>query len=277
MPDLRRKRVGSNAALAEQLFAWRAEHARAMRQRAGLDEYINKLARMIESASKLVTSPPSERGMISHFDVRRRARGKVLGSGAPQMKPGSWTEAVYQVVVVADRLITMDELRDELAKTRKVENGWISGVQRLKDSGHIVSYKRRIGTPAVRQRVLDDIATGRTPDLEALSFRSVWGKLICALLERATRDVTANEIAHELRKNPEFAEKLVRNPYRVYQVLRSLVNSNKVVKRRTFYRLAGKQFEVTASTGAGPADTMAEQPFRRERMPAMTTAAPRTS
>jgi hypothetical protein len=219
--------------------------------------------------------------MINHFDRRRARRDKarvVASSEPPQMKAGSWTEAVYQVVVAADRLMTMEELRHELAKTRKVENGWISGVQRLKDTGHIVSYKRRVGTPAVRQRVLDDIAAGRMPDLEPLPFRSLWGKLICALLERATREVTANEITQQLRNNPEFADKVSRNPYRVYQVLRALVNAGKVVKRRTYYRLAAKQFEATVeSASRGHTDIMTDQPFRREPAPAVTTRVPHAS
>jgi hypothetical protein len=51
------------------------------------------------------------------------------------MKSGSWTETVYRVVVAADRLMTMDELRDTVAKVRTLEKAWIGGVQRLKDSG----------------------------------------------------------------------------------------------------------------------------------------------
>jgi hypothetical protein len=72
------------------------------------------------------------------------------------MKSGSWTETVYRVVTAADRLMTMDELRDAVGKVRTLEEAWISRVQRLKDSGHIVSYKWHIGTPAARQRFLQE-------------------------------------------------------------------------------------------------------------------------
>src|SRR5262245_17692645 len=74
---------------------------------------------------------------------RRRVRGNraMDPTRAPRMKSGSWTETVYRVVVAADRLMTMDELKDAVAKVRTLEKAWISGVQRLKDSGHIGSYK----------------------------------------------------------------------------------------------------------------------------------------
>src|SRR5919198_1010095 len=59
---------------------------------------------------------------------RRRVRGKraeaVNPAEAPRMKSGSWTETVYRVVVAADRLMTMDELRDALAKARNLEEAW---------------------------------------------------------------------------------------------------------------------------------------------------------
>jgi hypothetical protein len=157
---------------------------------------------------------------------------------APRMKSGSWTETVYRVVIAADRLITMDELRDAVGKVRTLEKAWISGVQRLKDSGHIVSYKWRIGTPAARQRFLEEVAAGRVRDLPAVRHRSQWGAAICALLKRSARDLTAHEISLELRKNQEFAYKLSRNPYQIYQTLRTLVTAGKVNKQGKAYRLA---------------------------------------
>jgi hypothetical protein len=173
---------------------------------------------------------------------RRRVRGKraeaVNPAEAPRMKSGSWTETVYQVVVAADRLMTMDELRDALAKARNLEEAWISGVQRLKDSGHIVSYKWHIGTPAARQRFLEDVAAGRARDLQAVRYRSRWGAAICALLKDSNRELTAHEISLELRNDQEFAEKLSRNPYQVYQSLRALVAAGKVRKHGRAYRVA---------------------------------------
>ncbi len=155
------------------------------------------------------------------------------------MKSGSWTETVYQVVVAADRLLTMDELRDALAKIRKLEKAWISGVQRLKDSGHIVSYKWRIGTPAARRRFLEDVASGRAQDLQAGRYRSRWGAAICALLEDSDRDLTAHEISLQLRNDQEFADKLIRNPYQLYQSLRALMAAGRVTKHGKTYRFAG--------------------------------------
>ena len=173
---------------------------------------------------------------------RRRVRGKQLEVVehivAPRMKPGSWTETVYQVVASADRLMTMDELREALGKVRKLEKAWISGVQRLKDSGHIVSYKWRIGTPAARQRFLQDVAAGRARDLQAVRYRSRWGAAICALLKDSNRELTAHEISLELRNDQEFADKLSRNPYQVYQSLRALVAAGRVRKHGRVYRVA---------------------------------------
>src|SRR5262249_38062055 len=124
---------------------------------------------------------------------RRRARrnraGAVVPTEAPRMKSGSWTETVYRVVVAADRLMSMDELRDAVGKVRMLEKAWISGVQRLKDSGHIVSYKWRIGTPGARQHFLEEIAAGRARDLPAVRCRSRWGAAICALLKQSARDL----------------------------------------------------------------------------------------
>ena len=104
---------------------------------------------------------------------RRRVRGNraraMDPTEAPRMKSGSWTETVYRVVIAADRLMTMDELRDAVGKVRTLEKAWISGVQRLKDSGHIVSYKWRIGTPTARQRFLEEVAAGRARDIPVLA------------------------------------------------------------------------------------------------------------
>jgi hypothetical protein len=157
---------------------------------------------------------------------------------APRMKSGSWTETVYRVVVAADRLMTMDELRDAVGKVRTLEKAWISGVQRLKDSGHIVSYKWRIGTPAARERFLEEVAAGQARDLPAVRHRSRWGAAICALLKRSARHLTAHEISLELRKDQEFAYKLSRNPYQIYKTLRALVTAGKVNKQGKAYRLA---------------------------------------
>jgi hypothetical protein len=56
--------------------------------------------------------------------IRDRPRRRVGGNRAldpteaPRMKSGSWTETVYRVVIAADRLMTMDELRDAVGKVR---------------------------------------------------------------------------------------------------------------------------------------------------------------
>jgi hypothetical protein len=171
--------------------------------------------------------------------VRGKRAGTTNPTEAPRMKSGSWTETVYEVVVAADRLMTMDELREALGEVRKLEKAWISGVQRLKDSGHIVSYKWHIGTPAARQRFLEDVANGRARDLQAGRYRSRWGAAICALLKDRDRDLTAHEISLELRKDPVFANKLSRNPYQVYQSLRALVATGRVRKIGKAYRFAG--------------------------------------
>jgi hypothetical protein len=63
---------------------------------------------------------------------RRRVRGRARAvdpNEAPRLKSGSWTETVYRVVIAADRLMTMDELRDAVGKVRTIEKAWISGVQ----------------------------------------------------------------------------------------------------------------------------------------------------
>jgi hypothetical protein len=223
-----------------QLFAWRVDHARAVRKRAELDEYIKVLTAKIESASNSLVATPSSPGVIDR--PRRRVRGKraeaVNPTEAPRMKSGSWTETVYQVVAGADHLMTMNELRDALGKVRKLEKAWISGVQRLKDSGHVVSYKWRVGTPAARQRFLEDLAGGRARDLQAVRHRSRWGAAICALLKESDRDLTAHELSLQLRKNHELAGKLNRNPYQLYQSLRALIAAGRVTKHGKSYRLA---------------------------------------
>jgi hypothetical protein len=155
---------------------------------------------------------------------------------APRMKSGSWTETVYRGVIAADRLMTMDELRDAVAKVRTLEKAWISGVQRRKDSGHIVSYKWRIGTPAARQH-----SWRRSQLVEpGTSQPSVIARSGCRNLcvGHSARDLTAHEISLELRKDQELAYKLSRNPYQIYQTLCALVTAGKVNKEKKAYRLA---------------------------------------
>jgi hypothetical protein len=231
---------GDIGVTAEQLVAWRAQHARAVQKQAELDDYIKILAAKIENASKSLLA--TRRSPSVRDRPRRRARGKRAGAvnpaEPPRMKSGSWTETVYMVVVAADRLLTMDELRDALGKVRKLENASISGVQRLKDSGHIVSYKWRIGTPAARQKFLEDVANGRARDLQAGRYRSRWGAAICDLLKGSNRELTAHELSLHLRNDQEFADKLSRNPYQLYQSLRALIAAGRVTKQGKTYRFA---------------------------------------
>jgi Fe2+ or Zn2+ uptake regulation protein len=85
---------------------------------------------------------------------------------------------------------------------------------------------------------LEEVAAGRARDLPAVRYRSRWGAAICALLRHNARDLTAHEISFELRKDQEFAYKLSRNPYQIYQTLRALVTAGKVNKHGKAYRLA---------------------------------------
>src|SRR5215475_10770802 len=219
------------------------------RKRAGSDALALR-ARVFDGHMKISDAPMKDtsRLLVAAATLptitdrpRRRVRGRARAmdpNEAPRLKSGSWTETVYRVVIAADRLMTMDELRDAVGKVRTLEKAWISGVQRLKDSGHIVSYKWRIGTPAARQRFLQEVAAGRARDLPAVRSRSRWGSAICALLRHHTKSLTAHEISLELRKDQEFAYKLSRNPYQIYQTLRALVTAGKVNKQGKTYRLA---------------------------------------
>src|SRR5262245_1361995 len=96
----------------------------------------------------------------------------------------------------------------------------------------------QVGTPAARQRSLEEVAAGRAGDLQAVRYRSGWGTAICALLKHSARDLTAHEISLELGKDQEFAYKLSRNPYQIYQTLRALVTAGRVNKQGRAYRLA---------------------------------------
>jgi hypothetical protein len=150
----------------EQLTAWRAEHARAMRRRAELDEYIDDLAKMIELGAKLVTKPSGEgpknrKAFGGRAAAREKARATLGPKDPPEMRSGSWTEAIWHIVVAEDRLMTMEELRTELAKVRPVDSVWTGGVQRLRDTGHLVSYKGRVGTNAALDRFLADVAASK--------------------------------------------------------------------------------------------------------------------
>ena len=220
-----------------QILFWSAT---GVRTAGSFDERINISDAAMKNVSKPLVGSATSPAMRD--SPRRRRRGNRAGavdpSEAPRMKSGSWTETVYRVVTAADRLMTMDELRDAVGKVRTLEEAWISGVQRLKDSGHIVSYKWHIGTPAARQRFLQEVAAGRARDLPAGRYRSRWGAAICALLKNSARDLTAHEISLELRKLQEFANKLSRNPYQLYQTLRALVTAGRIVKHGKAYRLA---------------------------------------
>ena len=153
----RRTLVRSNRTAAQRLRDRSTEHLKIF------DTRMKNAPKSLVAAATLLTITDRP---------RRRARGTRAGAldptEAPRMKSGSWTETVYEVVIATDRLMTMDELRDAVGKVRTLEKAWISGVQRLKDSGHIVSYKWRIGTPAARQRFLEEVAAGRARDILAV-------------------------------------------------------------------------------------------------------------
>jgi hypothetical protein len=84
---------------------------------------------------------------------------------------------------------------------------------------------------------LEEVAAGLTQDVQAVRYRSRWGAAICALLKHSARDLTAYEISLELRKDPELAYKLSRNPYQIYQILRAVVSAGRVKKHGKAYRL----------------------------------------
>jgi hypothetical protein len=137
-----------------------------MRRRAELDEYIDDLAKMIELGAKLVTKPSGEgpknrKAFGGRAAAREKARATLGPKDPPEMRSGSWTEAIWHIVVAEDRLMTMEELRTELAKVRPVDSVWTGGVQRLRDTGHLVSYKGRVGTNAALDRFLADVAASK--------------------------------------------------------------------------------------------------------------------
>jgi hypothetical protein len=65
------------------------------------------------------------------------------------MKSGSWTETVYRVVIAADRLMTMDELKDAVGKVRT--SFPTSGASERLRLGNCSWRKSRLAEPGISQ------------------------------------------------------------------------------------------------------------------------------
>jgi len=154
-----------------------------------------------------------------------------------QLHEGSWAHSIYTVLEEANRFLTLHEMREGLATLRhetsfnhpdmqKIH----AAVQRLRQQGHVISYKSRLATYDVFKKFKEDLQAGKTEDLSNLPrVHSRWADAVVHYLKDQTGPAKLREITDHIASLPDFEE--VKAPLQQVAVtLRGLLRRN-VVER----------------------------------------------
>jgi hypothetical protein len=124
---------------------------------------------------------------------------------------GSSASVVFDILDRAGRGVSYEELREEYAKSDAGksmlphEKPYYYGVQRLKNSGHVVLYKSKLWASHHLKAFRDDVAAGRKQDMPDLPrFRGKWCEAVLAYLRERGDWASTREIAAHLATLPEF-------------------------------------------------------------------------
>ena len=224
----------------EVLVGWRSARAKLDREIQGLIEARDKLDRLIETGADLALKTSSTKQFGFREAARQKARAKAKPGASPETRAGSWTESVYLIVTAATEPLTRAELREELAKMRKIDkvSGWQGALQRLRDTGHIVCENGLVATPEIMESYREDVKAGRAFK-EGAKVKSRWQSAVCHYLSGCSKPASIQEIVSGIRTDAELDEKIVRTPNAIYGVLYQLVALGKAER-------VGKEYRITA-------------------------------
>jgi hypothetical protein len=211
----------------EQIAAARDERSKVQQHMAELQAHAAKLDQYIDWATRFVAS--KEKKKTRNFKITKEVRAHS----------GSWVETVWSVLKDSKEPMTYAEVKEAVAKVREMDGraGWISAIQRLKNTKHLVIYKGIVGLPEVMERYQADIKAGKIKQRRIRpEVPCPWDNFILTFMA-SRNDVSVLEMVEAAKDVPDLAGRLERNPYQVYVALRRLVADGKVEKTGKMYRL----------------------------------------
>jgi hypothetical protein len=176
-------------------------------------------------------------------------------------KEGTWTRTILDIVAPTIHPMAYSDLKSEILRTsfgdrlRQGDKAFYTGIDKLHGEGLIVRYKGHAFSPAGFKKFEADLAAGMVRDLHFAnpSHESPMGEAITAMMKNRPRGAQSGNIVWELRKNPDFAAALEKNPTHLYNVLKRLVS--KGILRKT---PGTKRYFYIAVKDEAPSDTRPE-------------------
>lgn len=243
------------------LVRWQDEFAR----QAGVIEAAGKaieaaekkrtaLKSLIDAATSLVAEPPET---ISAEEQTRppklrtaksKAKRRSLRKGAERP---TWKSVIKAVVEGADRPMPYVEIKAEIRKTafgagKDSEKGFYGAVTRLIENDEVVRHKAHLFSHEAYRKYREDLKAGRARRLKMpnVAHYSPMGEAVKKIIENRPNGAQSGHIKWELRKSPEFAASLDKNPTHIYNVLSRLTKDGFLFKRGKRYYYAHLQDET---------------------------------
>jgi len=167
-------------------------------------------------------------------------------AGAPRAtrhKPGTWTASIVRIVNEANRPLTYEEAKRALMQTevapllQRSDKAFYGAVLKLDNEKLVVRYKAHLFTPEAFRKFQEDLAAGRVRDLRYpnIAHHSPMGDAIKGMMKERRGGVKSGHIRWHLRKTPEFATALDKNPTHLHNVLARLVEQDVLRKNGALY------------------------------------------
>lgn len=177
--------------------------------------------RQLRAEEEGITTPPpsppaADTTRAEPGIIRKNARVPAPTSPISDLRlvTGSAADVVYKIVAQYPRGISQPILREEYEKTdlartaRPGTKPYYYGLQRLKMTGHVVTYKGRIFLHQHLEKFKEDVAAGRVPDLfEEKKLNSKWSLATLEYLRSQENNwVTFKKICDHIATQPEFKD-----------------------------------------------------------------------
>jgi hypothetical protein len=258
------------------LQRWEREHATLGKKVEAIEARRSAIRALIEAAVALAAPVPSapelhrpKRKTATRKKGRTRARARrvatpktepIIEPSPPPLPPleitparpvirGEWQPLVSLITLTADHPVPYPEARDEIRRLRpelgeqmdQTEyKAFYHAVANLAKKGEIIAYKGHLFAPEIFRKFEEDLKAGRVRDIRVpnAAHHSPMGEAILVALRRRKTGAESGHLIWELRKTPEFAANIEKNPSHPYNVLKRFVNRGDIIKRGKRYYYA---------------------------------------
>ena len=216
------------------------------------------LRSLIDAATSLVAEPSES--VFAEEQPRppklRRAKSKAkkrpLRKGAERP---TWKSVIKAIVESVDRPMPYAEIKAEIRKTsfgadKDSEKGFYGAITRLLEDGEVVRHKAHLFSHETYRKFQEDLKAGRARHLKMpnAAHYSPMGEAVKKIIKNRPNGARSGHIKWELRKTPEFAASLDKNPTHIYNVLSRLTKDGFLLKRGKRYHYVHLQDETPGSS-----------------------------